>query len=637
MANPTLTVEVAFGYDSLDDSPSWTDISTFVKVDPPVRISRGRGSERSAFTAGRATLVLNNHDRRFDPQYSSGPYYGDLKPGVQIRIVATHSAVDYEMFTGWVTAWPQHLSGAGTNSTVTLECVDALAWLNRARLPEDIVSDVIDSFTSPVAALRDTDDYLWQDDVGAYSASMVFGIRQQGASIAKGSSSPSIQFNGLTMWRTATRIGARFPGSVSFWIQTSQRPNQTETAGVTDPGAAVGILGEAIASTGSVELAGFGVYIDAAGRLYWDDTASVGAGSLTSAQVIADGKPHHVVLTASASDISRMYIDGAEAPLAGFTGAVSPRVGLDAIGNASAGAAGADYYNMQFFQGSIQDVAFWDSALTVFQVQSLYLTTLGIVEEAAVTRANRGLDDLGWPAGWRDISTTLRARCGKLVYDGRTGLDFMQEIERTEQGYLFAAKDGKVTLRSRYWSQEDARGNTSQATFSDDGAATAIRFSHNFGFRYDDRDIRNDVVVIAEELGRGRATDLTSAATYGAQALQISNVLTSSQSAADMAGGIVYRYGSPSWRSEPMQVFPGRAGQPATAWSKLLGLELADRITQEITPMGVGSQIAKDMLVGRIEWIVGAVWELSILGEPVPPNFFMLDSSSLDGPDYLGF
>lgn len=70
---PTLTVQIALASTPLATSPTWTDVSDYVRAGS-VRI--GRSNELADFQAGVLSVDLDNRDRRFDPTYTSGPYYG---------------------------------------------------------------------------------------------------------------------------------------------------------------------------------------------------------------------------------------------------------------------------------------------------------------------------------------------------------------------------------------------------------------------------------------------------------------------------------------------------------------------------------------------------------------------------------
>lgn len=53
-----------------------------------LRVERGRRSALDVFEAGKATLWLENNDRRFDPYYPSSPLYPNILPRRGVRILA---------------------------------------------------------------------------------------------------------------------------------------------------------------------------------------------------------------------------------------------------------------------------------------------------------------------------------------------------------------------------------------------------------------------------------------------------------------------------------------------------------------------------------------------------------------------
>ena len=89
MAYPAAVVEIAFDDGPYVVSPTWTDVTAYVRE---LTIDRGVNDDWNLVASGSATVVLSNRDRRFDPFYTSGPYYGKLLPRRQIRIRATHSS-----------------------------------------------------------------------------------------------------------------------------------------------------------------------------------------------------------------------------------------------------------------------------------------------------------------------------------------------------------------------------------------------------------------------------------------------------------------------------------------------------------------------------------------------------------------
>ena len=142
--SPTLKVEIAFTSDPLATSQTWVNVSQWVRQTPGVSIRRGRQRELDNFDAGSCQITLSNRDRRFDPSYSAGPYFGNLLPRKQIRVTAYWGIAGYTMFQGWVTGWPQSLAAPG-GKAIPLACralpkvaksaeITICAWLKQENL-----------------------------------------------------------------------------------------------------------------------------------------------------------------------------------------------------------------------------------------------------------------------------------------------------------------------------------------------------------------------------------------------------------------------------------------------------------------------------------------------------------------------
>ena len=146
--------------------------------------------------------------------------------------------------------------------------------------------------------------------------------------------------------------------------------------------------------------------------------------------------------------------------------------------------------------------------------------------------------------------------------------------------------------------------------------------------------MQNDITV-RTPTGEGHAEDATSIATYGRQSTTISTVLATPTAAQQMADGLVYQRKDVQTRTPPIEI--PLSVCDASAQADLLGLELNDRISVEITPQGIGTQVVLPQQVERIEWtITDDEWLMKISGSPVKPTFFMLGTSTL-GTDRLGY
>lgn len=128
---------------------SWATLSTASVAEAPwvtvdtARVRRldwetGRRDELAQVEVTRATIVLDNSDRAFDPENSSGPYAGKLLPRVPVRIQAKTSFSDWTtVWTGFVEDGWQQAFSAPAGGEVVLPCVDLLAVAGDARVPRD--------------------------------------------------------------------------------------------------------------------------------------------------------------------------------------------------------------------------------------------------------------------------------------------------------------------------------------------------------------------------------------------------------------------------------------------------------------------------------------------------------------------
>ena len=124
-----------------DQGYAWTDVTDYVLEGLTFR----RGATRSQgpfwrYEAGSASIELDNVDGRFDPlNLSSGPYVSgglsEIRPNLPVRISAVVDGTTETMWVGVVDSVDLDYTSV-TWSTVKLSCVDGVAWLQAADLPE---------------------------------------------------------------------------------------------------------------------------------------------------------------------------------------------------------------------------------------------------------------------------------------------------------------------------------------------------------------------------------------------------------------------------------------------------------------------------------------------------------------------
>ena len=96
-----------------------------------VTIRRGRSRELDRFSTGTAYVVFNNEDRNFDPLYSAGPYFGQIKPRLRVSVVRD----EISLFDGLIEDWNLDYDVSG-KSDASISCVDGLALLAQTALNE---------------------------------------------------------------------------------------------------------------------------------------------------------------------------------------------------------------------------------------------------------------------------------------------------------------------------------------------------------------------------------------------------------------------------------------------------------------------------------------------------------------------
>lgn len=110
-----------------------TDISELVRS---VTIRRGRQRAIEEITVGVANVVANNHQRQLDPEYSSGTYYGNIRPGKRFTVSATpDGGIPIPVFDGRVDDW-DFLYPVDMDSIAQFDIVDGLAMLGAAEFDE---------------------------------------------------------------------------------------------------------------------------------------------------------------------------------------------------------------------------------------------------------------------------------------------------------------------------------------------------------------------------------------------------------------------------------------------------------------------------------------------------------------------
>ena len=100
-----------------------------------IQTTRGRNALADQFQTGTLTMRIVDQNGDFNPQNTTGPYYGQLNPMRKIQITATYLGVTYPIFAGFIlsynTVTPKNV---GEVVYTTITAVDGLQLLNTAQV-----------------------------------------------------------------------------------------------------------------------------------------------------------------------------------------------------------------------------------------------------------------------------------------------------------------------------------------------------------------------------------------------------------------------------------------------------------------------------------------------------------------------
>jgi hypothetical protein len=582
---PVAGVYIAFDDGPYVASPAWTEITTYVRS---ITVRRGRADDFEQFDTGTAQLVLDNRERRFDPFYTSGPYYLKLTPRRQIRIVGQIGGSTYEVFRGYVAGWPVEWSEAGYDSTVTIQAFDALGLMANEVLPTDW-ADFYTRSLNPVRYWKCNDartSNTIRDQAGVGSPlnqtlgagntlyevpALALGLPSTGL-FSSGGGSASVEVPSTTDERVQ---------SVAFWF------NIVTAGGLDETVARVRYWAH-----GMSYLFAFNSFGNNLVQLTVTNRSNSRFYTIYN---ITRGQPAHFafVVTPNSGGIptATIYLNGTVITPSSTTSASPSGVTTEYV-----------------LTGSIvtQEIAVFNYALTAAQVAQIYNAGSARFSETTSARMQRLSDTTDFPAALESFTTTPAATVSELG-TGTGVIPEMQLVADSEGGEIYVSKAGVLTTTNRTDVFNATRSANVQATITDSGVG--IRYGTDVSIEYDGDNLKNDVTVTFSGDGEVNAYSDAVISAYGGSSTTIETQLADPTSAAQLALVELGVEGSLVPRISPIDVSPNTA---AADWQTILGLELLDRVTFKRTP-SVGNQFSRDALINAIEHqIEPGVWRTQL-------------------------
>jgi hypothetical protein len=608
---PTPIVEIAFDDSPYTNTVTWTDVTTYVRS---IETSRGRTDDFADFDTGTANVVLSNNSRLFDPFYTAGTYFGKLLPRRQIRIRATSGGTTYDIFRGFVSGWPVTYTNSGKDSTVTLQCFDALGLLASEQVSDDNYQTAILSI-SPRRYWKcneTTETTVLVDQIGGVNLTKTSGLPFQPTTSllqgCTGSAAAMVEYG-------ANGGGASTPSGLVFsFIGKPTVANDTGNFVAYECGQMAFQV-----NVGAAD--GSALFQFISGATIYELTIPAGTFNPTI--------PHHYLFIASTSP-TKLLIDGV-APTQTFVSSAFPASGANER---------AIVENMEIQEFFVKHAT---TTTPVFDAEEFNALATGFNYRANTYDRNQYL--LGQTPFIRyDYSTNyvqvpyITAPNGVRVLRIENSGDLLPQLKTnadTEGGEMFAKKDGRILFTDRNYKYTSTKSANIQATFSDAGGAT-LKYGTELQLDYDADSIRNSVTVNysagASADNNVIAINTTSTASVGKVADTINTYLATETDASSLANLQLGVGAALKPRISPLEV--GLTDTTAD-WQTILGLELLERIKLVRTP-SVGSNIELVLLINQIEHsMTPGEHRTTIIGSVRFTGWFTLDVSALDGTDIL--
>lgn len=237
-------------------------------------------------------------------------------------------------------------------------------------------------------------------------------------------------------------------------------------------------------------------------------------------------------------------------------------------------------------------------------------------------RINEILDSefVQWPAGDRDIDTGSQALGANVVADNQNVLEYLQQVETSELGTFFIAKNGVATFQDR----THAPVTVDLVVLADNGAGIPYQ---NLLISYGSESLVNEIAatsVITET--ETLVVDEDSQAEYGIFNATFSNLLLATDTQVEtFATTLLGKYSQPVYRFTEVEIRLNDLSLAAQA--NVLDIEIGDFVQVIFTPSNIPPAIQKYASVIRANHNVDTSGEhIVTLGlNTLNSTFFVLD------------
>jgi hypothetical protein len=638
---PEVTVEICTtsNFQSpLNGNGIWTNISQYVSAMSLGPTGREHLLDR--VQAAPAQITVSNRDGTFNPWNTNSILYSNgygMKPMNHVRVIASWAGYTHPIYYGYLQSITPVIHDV-LNVEATLTCVDifqlfSLKYLSNNNYAQLVESDGGSNLMAYYRCGDGAGSYFVSDSSGNGNTGTLQGGAVMGAT-------GGFLYDANTAMDCTAGTGAGQGGfctidytteppsphnplnsatqsTIEMWMQWTSSTVPTNFNGTNNGTLCQGTYGSNIFTMsvgGASVAAALGTYVYDRVVVQWS-TPGISLTTIASnAADVMDGHWHHVAVVSNAG-LSSLYVDGY---VTATTTQTTANLRNLTVGYSNLAAEGGVI--LPPFNGYIQDVAFYNTALTSTQILNHYQTGIWFQTAeygaefgtTAAGRLNKLLAVVGLPVSMLTpvvgFRTEMYAETNPITTT--SALNYIQTMSETEPGLIFQGPDGVLYAYDRQYQYHNPKSTTSLGIFSDDPTSTYYYDGTQLQIVQDDLDVFNDVQVqsgrttppgLLQEWGPTQsAAAATSASVYGTRTLQ---GLTSLQFQYD-ADALAVAQNYSKWYNFPLvrvsQIALSSTASGGNNLPQMLGRGLYDRVTIKYQGQTGSTQFVQDALIESI-------------------------------------
>ena len=548
----------------------------------------------------------------FEQSSTLGSYFDGSTSGYQWNgtpNASTSSTFFYPVFRGFISGWSPQWTDAGTDSTVTLSCFDALQLLGSEQLPADwsrqyILGTLPRHYYPCDEPITPYSSGILTDYGSAPLPMTVTGAASSGSQLAVGLVNSSVTGTGSNAANSALGLVNNSPGSftVSCWA-----------------------IADA-STSGSSQFV--------TGNIY-NHSFYFGYSNTTGKYFVEVSEPSFANTRIASTDISGW--DAGMARMMSFTWDSPTRTitiymnGLLVASTTinSAGIVVPLNESVNIGTGSVQQIIVYDAVASQSMLQDIFRFSTVALFESTTARANRIIGETPFSASLCSFPLAPAVSVLDITDDAPFAAPELRRVAASECAPLFVSNSGVVTMYQQQQQFTQSRSINSQITYG----AGGTDMGQIFELMPDGDSLRNEVNVTMSQGGVYTQRNTASITAYGSSSQSVDSQVQSLADAKEVAnittgwGGQVYP------RLSPVDVVLDSVND----WAPTMGLELMDRITINAQPPSGGNPITVPMLVQNIKHsAVPGEWRTTLEGSARWAAVFIINKSLIGGTDLLG-